>query len=74
MHLKFIILTIFLSIYGVCALPECPVGICTRARCVNVDKSECEGVKDGIFTEHGGLCGCCPTCLHKISNKSFISQ
>ncbi len=69
MHFKFIILTIFLSIYGVCALIECPVGICTRIQCVNVDKTECEGIKDGIFAEHGSLCGCCSTCLHKISKK-----
>jgi hypothetical protein len=69
MHFKFIILTIFLSIYGVCAMIMCPVDYCTKNPCQNVDKSECEGVKDGIYAEHGGLCGCCSTCLHKISNK-----
>jgi len=61
----YIILITISIVYTVSAI-VCPANYCETKVCAVVEKKECEVNNDGVFTERGGWCGCCPTCLHKI--------
>ena len=67
MQFKLLIVILFSIICAAYAI-ECPSNFCATVKCANVVKADCEGTQDGIFAEHGGLCGCCATCLRKIRN------
>jgi hypothetical protein len=67
MQFKFMILIALSIICAVSARIVCPVNYCAHVDCAPVEKDDCEVNKDGIFTPRGGWCGCCPTCLNKIS-------
>ncbi len=67
MQFKFIILIALSIICVVSARIVCQANYCAHVNCAVVEKDDCEVNKDGIFVTRGGWCGCCPTCLNKIS-------
>lgn len=46
----------------------CPANFCDSVKCDNLLTQElCEKTNGGVYRERGTFCGCCPSCLTKLS-------
>ena len=76
MNGKLLIVVLLAIVYTASAM-VCTKNFCDTVRCNNaVLKDDCELNKNGVYTEHGTVCGCCPACLTKLSKlkQDFLAE
>ncbi len=57
------------------AIPVCLPDHCAKVECSkDLTRESCEVNGKSLFKPNGGICGCCPLCVHLLGIKIFVKS